>query len=344
MHRAGDNRFRFWRWKNLLLSSWTDVGDVPDARVPERALRQVREAWPQGSAVFNIGAGATTTLRFGFARVGWLGLVLGDSVIAGNHLGVVHLFPATGTHAAWLRRILRGMERFLPSFVSGRNHVVHDLDDAVRRLAGCLAGGPVEWTVDELQTLVERFVRTLPVDSSTDAASATPTEREAKLVYDVIVHWMWTGMRPRPRADAEELEHVESLLCAPLPAAARAIYEEANGFVIEMDDRCMTFWPAARIVSETRVAEGKDERGLYRDVAFADFLIDSWTFRYRVRLNGEVTVFVEGTGDEMPFGEFLDRYLHDPDSIGLLVDVTTDWDEAHEPSDDELFDPDGAKA
>ena len=79
------------------------------------------------------------------------------------------------------------------------------------------------------------------------------------------------------------------------------------------DDHEVSFWPIERVLSENDTRAGVDDGGEYRDIAFADFLIDWWRFYLRLRPNGAVSVYAEEGGPATTsLRDLLTRYLSDP--------------------------------
>lgn len=140
------------------------------------------------------------------------------------------------------------------------------------------------------------------------------------MVDELFAQWREFGVKLRPAASEVDLAAIEAVLEASLPAEARAMYARANGMADHGFDRWFTsFWSSERFVAEHEVRNASDKRGAFRDVSFADVMISSWYFWYRVRPDGSVAVFAELAGEELPsFSAFLARYLSDPDSLCLV--------------------------
>jgi hypothetical protein len=68
----------------------------------------------------------------------------------------------------------------------------------------------------------------------------------------------------------------------------------------EIDDDLGHFWSIEKILSVHIEREGRDARGAYRDLAFADVMVHSWYLWFRVRDGGLLSVFIEGGAEEHP--------------------------------------------
>ena len=128
----------------------------------------------------------------------------------------------------------------------------------------------------------------------------------------IIDRWFAAYPPARPGASAADLARLEQVVGAPLPSEVRAFYARSDGMPdCDYDQHQVSFWSIARIVSESQdYPSGR--------VAFADFLIHSWYFYFTI-VDGSVRVgsanFDRLIGD---FREFLDQYLTDPASLGVL--------------------------
>ena len=93
------------------------------------------------------------------------------------------------------------------------------------------------------------------------------------------------------------------------PEAARD-YESAG-------ESLVSFWSIDRICTERDVASGSDAQGPFMDVAFADVLIYSWCFRFRVRTL-RLHVIADGQSWEFDdFNSFLVAYLTKPQELAI---------------------------
>lgn len=87
----------------------------------------------------------------------------------------------------------------------------------------------------------------------------------------------------------------------------------------ESDSTYLSVWSSERLLAERCVCHGEDERGELIDVAFADVMISSWFFYYRIRPGQGVSVFAEATFEELPtFMTFVVALLERPESLGLV--------------------------
>jgi hypothetical protein len=60
------------------------------------------------------------------------------------------------------------------------------------------------------------------------------------------------------------------------------------------------FWSIEKILRERLERTGCDATGPYKELAFADVMIHSWFFWFRVRPPGRLSFFVEGNNEEQP--------------------------------------------
>jgi hypothetical protein len=126
--------------------------------------------------------------------------------------------------------------------------------------------------------------------------------------------WRATGVEVNPPADAENLVALARFIGAPVPDELHRFYQLADGMVdFASDNHEVSFWSIDRLLSENDTRAGVDDRGEYRDIAFADFMIDSWRFFLRLRSNGAVSVYAEEGGPAATsLSDFFTRYLSDP--------------------------------
>ena len=119
-------------------------------------------------------------------------------------------------------------------------------------------------------------------------------------IDQILARWRKERVPLNPGATALQLESLERLLGIPLPADLRSFYSAANGMEDYKHDAWMvSMWSTDRIVRERNVQEDEDERGPFRDVAFADVIFSAWHFRFRMRHEGRVCVIAELTHEEI---------------------------------------------
>jgi len=133
-------------------------------------------------------------------------------------------------------------------------------------------------------------------------------------IESAVTWWRSTGVPLNPPATDQDLASLAEFIGWPVPDELRQFYELADGTVdFASDDHEVSFWPIERVLSENDTRAGVDDCGEYRDIAFADFLIDSWRFYLRLRPNGAVSVYAEEDGPAATsLGDFFARYLSDP--------------------------------
>ena len=133
---------------------------------------------------------------------------------------------------------------------------------------------------------------------------------------EIMRRWRLQGMQLNPGASDSELALLESLIGVALPQEVRDYFGAMNGMAEgESTDLMTSFWPIERIVGDPQLNAGNDELGEFRDIAFADGMLDAWFIWLRVR-GSAVTVFIDMAGLELPSLEALfDRYLTDPATL-----------------------------
>jgi hypothetical protein len=136
-------------------------------------------------------------------------------------------------------------------------------------------------------------------------------------VERIFEHWKGQRVPLNPGASAQDLAALEAFLGCSLPADVRRFYSVANGMLDgAYDSKMVSFWSIDRILREKDVAQAEDQA---RGAAFADVMIYSWTFRYGLRAGGPLSVIADGSPHEQEsLSAFLDQYLSDPDSLGLV--------------------------
>ena len=133
-------------------------------------------------------------------------------------------------------------------------------------------------------------------------------------IEGAVSWWRSTEVKLNPPADAEDLAVLARFIGAPVPNELRRFYQLADGMVdFESDDHEVSFWSIERVLSENDTHSGVDSGGEYRDIAFADFMIDSWRFYFRLRSDGAVSVYAqEGGPAATSLSDFFTLYLSDP--------------------------------
>lgn len=134
-----------------------------------------------------------------------------------------------------------------------------------------------------------------------------------------IAEWRTRGYELNPSASQERLGVLAQSLGVALPEDVAVYFSTVDGMVDHATDQWLvSFWSIERILSDPYVQSGGGGADAYRDVAFADVMISSWFYFYRVRSSGRVTIFVEATGEEIAsLDAFFLRYLERPGSVGL---------------------------
>ena len=133
----------------------------------------------------------------------------------------------------------------------------------------------------------------------------------------ILEHWRGQGVPLNPGASARDFAALETFLGCSLPADVRRFYSAANGMQeFAHDSKMVSFWSIDRMLREKDIARAGDDG---RAAAFADVMIYSWTFRYGLRVGGPLCVMADGLRFELAsLSVFLEQYLNDPDSMGLV--------------------------
>jgi hypothetical protein len=112
-------------------------------------------------------------------------------------------------------------------------------------------------------------------------------------VERILEHWKMQGVPLNPGASPRQLAALEAFLGCRLSDDVRRFYSVANGMQdFAHDSKIVSFWSVERILREKDVAQAGDE---FQAAAFADVIIYSWTFRYRLRADGPLTVVADGS-------------------------------------------------
>lgn len=136
-----------------------------------------------------------------------------------------------------------------------------------------------------------------------------------EVIDAVFRKWTDNGVYLNPRATQADLARLESALGTALPDDVRYYFSIADGMpdFEPADDSLTSFWSIGRMLADPWSPAGSDERGPFRDLAFADVMISSWFICFRVRPELGLSIHVEGALLELPSLEELFRqYLADP--------------------------------
>ena len=152
------------RVQNLLLVAQVRVG-WPKSDEFQRAVRELRTAYPTGSAIMNFVAGQHGNgVRAAWLRLASVFLVASRIEDARHtHLGTVHLVEPVGPRAIPMRLTLRLLERRGGDFAKHGDKIVTSADDAADWLAARLASGPITWTRGDLRDIIATFIRDNPL-------------------------------------------------------------------------------------------------------------------------------------------------------------------------------------
>ncbi len=133
-------------------------------------------------------------------------------------------------------------------------------------------------------------------------------------IVNVVAWWRSTGVSLNPPADDEELGALARVIGGVVPSDLDRFYRLANGMVeCGMDDHEVSFWSIARVLAENDVQAGADDHGPYKDIAFADWMIESWRFYLRLQGGEVVAVFAEDGGPQAKsLSDFFRLYLAEP--------------------------------
>jgi hypothetical protein len=133
-------------------------------------------------------------------------------------------------------------------------------------------------------------------------------------IATAIDRWRNAGVRLKPPANAEILEALARFIGGDLPADLARFYRLANGMAdYETDDHNVSFWSIERVLTENDIRSSADDGGPCREVAFGDWMIESWRFYARVRGDEVVGVSAEGGGPKASsLAEFFRLYLSEP--------------------------------
>ena len=136
------------------------------------------------------------------------------------------------------------------------------------------------------------------------------------IIQEIIQAWRRDGMELNPGASPDEIELLGELFHCEVPADIREFYANANGMPIdEYDGHQVSFWSISKICEQRETAD--------REIGFADFLINSWRFIFRVR-GDSVIVVSENVSPGSPmenlgtFSNFLELYVTSREALQIL--------------------------
>jgi hypothetical protein len=129
-----------------------------------------------------------------------------------------------------------------------------------------------------------------------------------------IDRWRKGGVQLNPPAHDQNLAVLARFLGGRVPSELARFYRLANGMVdYETDEHMVSFWSIERVVAENDIRASADDHGGCQDVAFADWMIESWRFYVRVRNGDVVGVSAEGGGPKAnSLVGFFRSYLGEP--------------------------------
>src|SRR4029079_10600052 len=117
----------------------------------------------------------------------------------------------------------------------------------------------------------------------------------------ILERWRREGTALNSGATRSSLQQLQRTLSVSLPDDIRRFYEAADGMRDCGYDRYfLSFWPIEKIVSE-HAAERERIGAAPREIAFADFLYESYRYSFRPSDDGEVRIDHDAGGsDEEP--------------------------------------------
>jgi hypothetical protein len=136
------------------------------------------------------------------------------------------------------------------------------------------------------------------------------------IIQEIIQAWRRNGVELNPGASPDELELLRELFHCEVPADIREFYADANGMPTNVyDGHQVSFWSISKICEQHHAAADME-------IGFADFLIDSWRFIFRV--DGDRVIVVSEnvspgslTENLGTFGNFLKLYVTRPDALRI---------------------------
>jgi hypothetical protein len=137
------------------------------------------------------------------------------------------------------------------------------------------------------------------------------------IIQEIIQAWRRDGVELNPGASPDEIELLRGLFHCDVPADIREFYANANGMPTdEYDGHQVSFWSISKMYEQRETVAD-------REIGFADFLIDSWRFIFRVE-GDSVIVVSENVPPGSPmenlgtFSNFLELYVTSPDALQIL--------------------------
>src|SRR6266550_2050646 len=137
------------------------------------------------------------------------------------------------------------------------------------------------------------------------------------IIQEIIKAWRRDGVELNPGASPDELELLRELFHCRVPADIREFYADANGMPTHVYvGHQVAFWSISRICEQHHDVPDTE-------IGFADFLIDSWRFIFKVE-GDSVMVVSENVSPGSPmenlgtFSNFLELYVSSPDTLQIL--------------------------
>ena len=142
------------------------------------------------------------------------------------------------------------------------------------------------------------------------------------MIEQVVERWRRSGVQLNAGASPDDLAALERRLGVPLPSDVRLYFSLADGMPdTEIDEHLIGFWPIAKILRES--ADARAAPG--GDLPIADVMIESWRICLRATDDGVVVVTDPPSFTLPSLGAFFERYLKDPDTLGLLNERGRRW-------------------
>jgi hypothetical protein len=140
---------------------------------------------------------------------------------------------------------------------------------------------------------------------------------ETSIIQEIIQEWRRSAVELNPGATPNDIAALRELLHCDVPADIREFYTNANGMPNNVyDEHVVSFWSISKICERRRTIADIE-------IGFADFLIDSWRFIFRVE-GGSVIVVSENVSPGSPmenlgtFSNFLEQHITSSDALGIL--------------------------